>query len=515
MPYFERPNMVINAIRSFQKLKYEKYEIAIIDDGSVKHPIRDILKQYDIKNVKIYETNDTIENKLKRGSIHGSFMNLSMKESDADIALMISDDDALVDGYLEDLNFFYNMNPKAIWSYCHVIAYDPMKEVPCQTLKFRDQKQWNTGATVKLNWTTPINPFCKLDATQVSWKINEGISSFPEKQTKNLDASFYQSMYEKFGNAVFNGCTGVFKGFHSDQLTNRTGLNQFQPLDCKNKPRYLSICAVFKNESPYLKEWIDYHLEIGVEHFYLYDNESSDDFVDVLTEYYRQGLITLKKIKGESCKKDAYENFLTNHEYETFWCAFIDLDEFITTREVPLQHFLLEAEGYPSIGINWLMFGCSNHKNKPEGGLIENYTQCNDPYDFSFSNVSCHIKSIANPRKLIKKYISPHFFIADMNKSWPSPPVTVDEDFQFIDGKARKIDGERYNQAGSSVPKFKKIFIRHFWSKSFEEFKERRLLSKRDDTGQSRYENENQMIQEFKVMNCHFNKLQYKEFLKL
>ena len=84
MPYFERPNMVINAIRSFQKLKYEKFEIAIIDDGSVKHPIRDILKEYDLKNVKIYETNDTIENKLERGSIHGSFMNLSMKETDDD-----------------------------------------------------------------------------------------------------------------------------------------------------------------------------------------------------------------------------------------------------------------------------------------------------------------------------------------------------------------------------------------------------------------------------------------------
>ena len=31
MPYFERPNMVINAMK-FQKLKYEKFEIAIIDD---------------------------------------------------------------------------------------------------------------------------------------------------------------------------------------------------------------------------------------------------------------------------------------------------------------------------------------------------------------------------------------------------------------------------------------------------------------------------------------------------
>ena len=32
MPYFERPNMVLNALRSFSKIDYDNYEIAIIDD---------------------------------------------------------------------------------------------------------------------------------------------------------------------------------------------------------------------------------------------------------------------------------------------------------------------------------------------------------------------------------------------------------------------------------------------------------------------------------------------------
>ncbi|KIC71464.1 hypothetical protein DB44_DM00010, partial [Candidatus Protochlamydia amoebophila] len=29
----------------------------------------------------------------------------------------------------------------------------------------------------------------------------------------------------------------------------------------------LSVCAIFKNEAPYLKEWIEYHRLIGVKHF--------------------------------------------------------------------------------------------------------------------------------------------------------------------------------------------------------------------------------------------------------
>ena len=40
----------------------------------------------------------------------------------------------------------------------------------------------------------------------------------------------------------------------------------------------VSACAIFQNEAPYLKEWIEYHRLIGVEHFYLYNNGSTDNY---------------------------------------------------------------------------------------------------------------------------------------------------------------------------------------------------------------------------------------------
>ena len=39
----------------------------------------------------------------------------------------------------------------------------------------------------------------------------------------------------------------------------------------------LSVVAIMKNEGAYLKEWLDFHILVGVEKFYLYDNESNDD----------------------------------------------------------------------------------------------------------------------------------------------------------------------------------------------------------------------------------------------
>ena len=37
---------------------------------------------------------------------------------------------------------------------------------------------------------------------------------------------------------------------------------------------HIIICAILKDETPYLVEWVEHHLGIGVEHFVLYDNNS-------------------------------------------------------------------------------------------------------------------------------------------------------------------------------------------------------------------------------------------------
>ena len=55
----------------------------------------------------------------------------------------------------------------------------------------------------------------------------------------------------------------------------------------------LSICAVFRNEAPYLREWIEFHRIVGVEKFFLFNNRSEDDYKSVLTPYIESGLVEL------------------------------------------------------------------------------------------------------------------------------------------------------------------------------------------------------------------------------
>ena len=69
-----------------------------------------------------------------------------------------------------------------------------------------------------------------------------------------------------------------------------TNLNSQTHRAIEESCRYdLTIAAVFQNEAPYLKEWIEFHKLVGVEHFLLVDNESTDHVPGRLTLISRMG----------------------------------------------------------------------------------------------------------------------------------------------------------------------------------------------------------------------------------
>ena len=62
-------------------------------------------------------------------------------------------------------------------------------------------------------------------------------------------------------------------------------LNMQKKTGKQQKKYTVAVCAIFKNESVFLKEWLEYHLLIGVEHFYLYNNFSEDNYQTSLLLY--------------------------------------------------------------------------------------------------------------------------------------------------------------------------------------------------------------------------------------
>ena len=142
-------------------------------------------------------------------------------------------------------------------------------------------------------------------------------------------------------------------------------------------PCNIAIGCVFKNEASWLKEWIEYHLLIGVDHFYLYNNCSDDDYLNILLPYIEKGVVELFDFyKPDFSNFDQlylYDDLLKFSREKTKWLAIIDTDEFINPIiDKNLNDFLKKYETAASIYITWQCFGTSGVKNlQPEELLIE------------------------------------------------------------------------------------------------------------------------------------------------
>jgi hypothetical protein len=176
------------------------------------------------------------------------------------------------------------------------------------------------------------------------------------------------------------------------------------PIDVKP---YLSIFGLYRDEAHYLREWIEFHRLVGVERFFLYDNLSEDDHLDVLRPYIEDGTVVYRHWPLYPAQMQAYAHFLEHHRHDSTWVAFIDVDEFLfspTGRKI--SDLLREYQQWPGVGVNCLAFGTSGHLTRQPGLAIENYVRrC--AIDKPRNRV---IKSVAQPERVELTGRSPHYF---------------------------------------------------------------------------------------------------------
>jgi hypothetical protein len=86
---------------------------------------------------------------------------------------------------------------------------------------------------------------------------------------------------------------------------------------------YLSVLAIFKNETMNLETWIQHYLWQGVEHFYLIDNGSTDNPLSILDKYIKDGLVTYyyTPIRHQQVEHYRYMYEFYNIKRETKWVA--------------------------------------------------------------------------------------------------------------------------------------------------------------------------------------------------
>ncbi len=148
----------------------------------------------------------------------------------------------------------------------------------------------------------------------------------------------------------------------------------------KNK---LGIAAIFKNEFPFILEWLAYHRVLGISKFFIADNESDDGTSDLLRALSNVGYLKCISYKTEKDIKPqlaAYQLLANNFKDEVEWLCYIDADEFLHPADlnVDIQSSLRNIFTNDQIGavaINWAVYGSSNWITANSQPVIARFTQ--------------------------------------------------------------------------------------------------------------------------------------------
>ncbi len=148
----------------------------------------------------------------------------------------------------------------------------------------------------------------------------------------------------------------------------------------------IAIAAIMRNEAVHAGEWAAFHHRIGVRHFLIYDNGSTDDTQAVLRDNLPPEALTV--IPWNQVFTDArmgremhnqvmaYAHAASNFGQDYRWMAFIDVDEFLIPKSADsLDAALAHLGDCPNLSLPWHMFGRSGHAKMPHGGVLANYTR--------------------------------------------------------------------------------------------------------------------------------------------
>ncbi|HVK91745.1 MAG TPA: glycosyltransferase family 92 protein [Mycoplana sp.] len=174
----------------------------------------------------------------------------------------------------------------------------------------------------------------------------------------------------------------------------------------------IAIAVCVKDEAPYIEEWARFHRAVGVRHFIVYDNDSTDATCDVLRGVLDPRELTIVPWAGRifSPRTEqlidgqvlAYAHAILNFGGKFRRIAFIDADEFLLPRKhATVEEALAAAGDFPNVSLPWHMFGTSGHRSRPNGPVVLNFTRrCADP--LAPTEHATNFKCIVDPCEVVE-----------------------------------------------------------------------------------------------------------------
>ena len=140
----------------------------------------------------------------------------------------------------------------------------------------------------------------------------------------------------------------------------------------------LSVASVFKNEEQNIQEWIEHYLNRGVEHFFLINDNSNDNFLEKIQCYIDNDIITLYNAKYPyylGRQSDMYNKYILPLIKESKWFLIVDMDEFMwCTKYKNMNIMLNQCNHIGQFQVEHTIFGSNGHISQPKS-IVEGFTK--------------------------------------------------------------------------------------------------------------------------------------------
>lgn len=178
------------------------------------------------------------------------------------------------------------------------------------------------------------------------------------------------------------------------------------------KNKIIAICAILKDEHQYLKEWVDYHLSIGIDYIYLYEDINSITHIDIVENYdnvFLQSLdkfIDLNHCLGKQFK--LYNKFMTLYKDIIDYTFFIDIDEFVAFAEdYTIEDLIKQCDEWGGVLLPWKHYGACGHIDNPKTDVMSTYNTYTK-IEFPKNKNTCHLLSKSFVKMNVGKMIHHH-----------------------------------------------------------------------------------------------------------
>ena len=106
----------------------------------------------------------------------------------------------------------------------------------------------------------------------------------------------------------------------------------------------VALCTMGKKENLYVEEFIEYYINLGIDHIFIYDDNDKDEenISNYLKKKYEKKVTIYENIKNYIKKQsNAFTNCYYNNFKEYDWFLMIDMDEYLYIINNTLKHYLL------------------------------------------------------------------------------------------------------------------------------------------------------------------------------